>query len=234
MSIVSEVDYRATQVATEDCSQLKSELKPGEKIIHFIRHAEGHHNVAGRADHEAYKLEEFADASLSPLGHDQCRAVDLKYADILKDVPLVATSVMRRCLQTASLCFPSLIDNGNTKWMASEECREQTGEHPCDRRRDTTEAKEGYSYIDFSEITEEHDPIWPLYGSEKREPDEACVLRGRKFLEWACARPEKELIACTHSAILARLIPYLISQDAEFNKVYYENCELRSYIIRTV
>ena len=38
---VSEVRYSATQVETHDCSVLALELAQGEKIIHFIRHAQG-------------------------------------------------------------------------------------------------------------------------------------------------------------------------------------------------
>ena len=38
------------------------------QVIHFIRHGEGFHNVAGRRSTEEYKKEDYADAHLTELG----------------------------------------------------------------------------------------------------------------------------------------------------------------------
>ena len=43
------------------------------QIIHFIRHGEGFHNVAGRKSTEEYKKEDYADAHLTELGWTQVR-----------------------------------------------------------------------------------------------------------------------------------------------------------------
>ena len=43
------------------------------QIIHFIRHGEGFHNVAGRRSTEEYKKEDYADAHLTELGWTQVR-----------------------------------------------------------------------------------------------------------------------------------------------------------------
>lgn len=41
------------------------------QTIHFIRHGEGFHNVAGRADHDAYKSWDYLDAHLTDFGWEQ-------------------------------------------------------------------------------------------------------------------------------------------------------------------
>lgn len=41
------------------------------QIVHFIRHGEGYHNVAGRKSTEEYKKEDYADAHLTELGWTQ-------------------------------------------------------------------------------------------------------------------------------------------------------------------
>lgn len=81
------------------------------KTVHFVRHAEGFHNVAGRNDPSAYLLEEFLDAKITPLGEEQCRKLHLFSKDRLKDVDLVVVSPMNRTIQTGMHSFPQLIDN---------------------------------------------------------------------------------------------------------------------------
>ena len=148
------------------------------KLVHFVRHAEGHHNVAGEVDFEAYKNEEFEDAMLSDLGHDQCKnlaEIQRKFSNTEGRVELVVTSVLRRCLQTSTLSFPSLI--GKVPWVATELCREQTGLHPCDRRVPLQQSKKDFTHVDFSQIVSEEDPLYYQWNNGEREPTAACRAR---------------------------------------------------------
>ena len=43
----------------------------GAQVVHFVRHGEGYHNVAGRKSTEEYKKEDYADAHLTELGWTQ-------------------------------------------------------------------------------------------------------------------------------------------------------------------
>ena len=43
-----------------------------KKTLHFIRHAEGEHNVVGEKDKSAYLREDLIDAVLSSHGFNQC------------------------------------------------------------------------------------------------------------------------------------------------------------------
>lgn len=198
------------------------------KLVHFIRHAQGHHNVAGEANYTNYESEEYEDAHLSAGGIEQCCKAAEEYGDVLSGVPLVVVSIMNRCMQTAQRCFPGLVNKEGVKWMANEDCREQTGKHPCDRRVNTAKYREAFPHIDFSDITAEEDPLYWKYGNEVREPDDACFDRCKVFLEWVSKRPEKEIIVCTHSAILGVLIPRLCPKNSFRG---FRNCELRSYIL---
>jgi broad specificity phosphatase PhoE len=222
--------FSATPVLLNTLEQanVRPARNTSKKLIHFVRHAEGFHNVAGRKDFENYKSEEFEDAILSPTGHEQCKELatnQSEFAGVEGRVQLVVTSVMRRCLQTATESFPGLI--GKVPWVASELCREQSGGHPCDRRRPLSESRTGYDHVNFDELTEEEDPLYYAFNNGEREPLESCIERSKQFLEWLFAREEVEVVVCTHSAILAVLIPLLVEGKFEG----YKNAELRSYVV---
>ncbi len=206
-------------------------ISAGQKLVHFIRHAEGHHNVAGEKDWEEYKNDKYEDALLSEKGMIQCRNVASQLttnteARILQS-EVVITSVMRRCLQTASYSFPMLIDK--VSWEASELCREMTGQHPCDRRVTKTESYAMFGHINFEKIVEEEDPLYWKWGGN-REPDEDMKQRCLDFLDFMFDKEEREILVCTHSAILSHLIPLMV--NGSFSS--YRNAEIRSYIIQPV
>lgn len=223
--------WQLTQVPTQNKAEELARLAGsggGGKLVHFIRHAQGHHNVAGEARYEDYELEEYEDAALSSGGTEQCFKAADTHEELLGDVPLVVVSIMRRCMQTATACFPALVGKEGVQWLANEDCREQTGSHPCDRRHCTTAFKTAYPHVDFSDIVSEEDPLYWKYGNDVREPKDACFERCKVFLAWLSERPEKEVIVCTHSAILAILVSRLIPHEP-FKM--FKNCELRSYCL---
>ena len=53
------------------CTIKYREMLLSVQIVHFIRHGEGYHNVAGRKSTEEYKKEDYADAHLTELGWTQ-------------------------------------------------------------------------------------------------------------------------------------------------------------------
>lgn len=218
--------YVATPVA--DYGK-EATISAGQKLVHFIRHAEGHHNVAGEGDWEEYKNEKYEDALLSEKGMMQCKDVSSRLTTesesrILKS-EIVITSVMRRCLQTASYSFPMLMNK--VSWEATELCREMTGQHPCDRRVTKTESISMFNHINFDDIVEEKDPLYWKWGGE-REPDNDMKQRCLEFLDFVFEKDEREIIVCTHSAILSFLVPLIV--EGPFSG--YRNAEIRSYIIQ--
>eukprot|EP00891_Asterochloris_glomerata_P003056 jgi/Astpho2/3056/e_gw1.00051.123.1_t len=82
------------------------------KVVHFIRHAQGFHNVAGHADPEAYRSFEYEDAHLTAYGWRQAEAVQQHLAGLQQplQVEVVICSPLTRTLETAVGIF------GTTEW----------------------------------------------------------------------------------------------------------------------
>ena len=166
----------------------------GSKTVHFIRHGEGHHNVAGDQDYAAYKSEAFFDASLTDKGWHQVDELKRQ----LQAVDLVVSSPLTRALQTAVGLFIR-----EAPIVACELCREHLGVHPCDRRRTRTQCKERFPTVDFGEIADEEDTLWK---PEQRETHEEVVTRARRFLRWCSVFASEDAnYAANMLALLRRL-----------------------------
>ena len=202
--------------------------------LHFLRHAEGTHNVSREYNDPKHK-----DARLTDFGKNQC-------LELAKAQPLVssakkitvATSPMTRCVQTASLCFDKEL-HAIKETIALEELRE-TVNYQCDIRRKTSELKEEFGEasafnVDFSRLEQdEEDPLWQ-YWIERCGSAEAhtkhresaslykCADRARKFFEWVEERAtastakeeeeEEEIIVSSHSAFLRCMFNYGHTQE---------------------
>ena len=117
-------------------------------------------------------------------------------------------------------------------WLAHEALREQSGSHPCDRRRPKSELAKLFPNVDFDQIESELDPLYPKYGNSVREPDEAVAVRGSQFLQWLASRSEREIIIVTHSAYLRQLLGKGKVIDVEDSSPEtFANCEMRTYSI---
>lgn len=221
------------------------------KVIHFVRHAEGEHNVAGRMP-GGYLREDLEDAMLTDHGATQCRelharifhwnipSVDDDIASAsqfdkdhhLKQHPhhparakLLVVSPLNRTLATASHSFRWL--QGRIPWVALECIRETSGLHPCDRRKHISTHKDGYPHVLFDHIEHEQDVLYPKFTTQ-REPFEHVVSRGNEFIQWLKGRDEDNIIVVTHSSFLQYFFIGCAGVKEE-DYVWYENCELRSY-----
>ena len=77
------------------------------KTLHFVRHGQGFHNVAGHIDHENYKSEEYADAHLTELGWQQAESLGQHVKSTHLPVDLVVVAPLTRALETAVAAFGS-------------------------------------------------------------------------------------------------------------------------------
>ena len=216
-------------------------LRPKEKhgtnrkaryvTLHFLRHAEGTHNVSREYNDPKHK-----DARLTYFGIQQCEKFAKAHPMLLekksksKKKMTVATSPMTRCVQTARLCFDKESHMITEKYVALEELRE-TVNYQCDIRRTTSELKEEFgASVDFSRLeNDEEDPLWQYWiercGSEEehtmhRESASLykCADRARKFFEWvvekkADTEEEEEIIVSSHSAFLRCVFNYGHTQE---------------------
>ena len=154
-----------SKIKTIVSAEAKTASKTHTKLVHFIRHAEGEHNVAGEANYINYLKMDYQDAQLSSLGVEQCtslsRKIDKKFPLLDEEVNLLVVSPLLRTLQTASFVFPHLIKK--VDWIALDCIREQTGLHPCDQRKDISFRSKSYPSIDFSQIVEDSDQLYNKY-----------------------------------------------------------------------
>jgi hypothetical protein len=75
---------------------------------------------------------------------------------------LIAVSPLSRALHTAALGFPDRAhyDAPRPPVIATSLARERIGEHQCDRRRPLSDLKTDFPFVNFSELSEEHDEMW--------------------------------------------------------------------------
>ena len=211
------------------------------KTLHFVRHAQGEHNVAGAADPiNGYLREDLVDAVLTEHGINQCKEVYDKYfgdadKNIIHDVQLIVVSPMRRTLQTATHCFADHVEKTPVPFVAVEHLREQTGLHPCDLRHPISQHASNFPHVCFQQVEHEEDPLYHRY-SGKREPDEEVNNRVREFFQWLMEREEDNIAVVTHSAYLRNMFKHVvqieaheIDADVDFDHEKYKNCEVRSY-----
>lgn len=228
------------------------------KIIHFVRHAQGYHNVVGEHDYEAYMSYDYMDASLTPLGWDQVVKLrkHLERINLTRKVELVVTSPLMRTMQTAVGAFggptyaegeslpPLMVQNvggsnrsavsssGCPPFMAVELCREHLGVHPCDKRQSISTYRTLFPSIDFSEVERDDDTLWK---PDIRETSSDLIERGTRFLEWLSRRKEREIAVVSHSGFLTHLLS-IWGQDcsAPIQKELrhgFNNCEMRSIVL---
>lgn len=219
------------------------------KVVHFVRHGEGWHNV-GLPNR---------DAQLTPKGWQQAHALGshMKKYPITRDVQLVVVSSLMRALETAAGAFGAVdISDSQTlmaaqtetrdvcsahekiycrpgiKYLVNEACRERLSPGLCDARSERSLAKAKFPGFDFSMVKSEKDEWWKP-GSVESEAE--VVLRGRRFLQWLMTLPETNIAVVTHSAFLWFT---LLGFGVEFSRPvrlkiqkWYENCEMRTVVL---
>ncbi|ORY04142.1 histidine phosphatase superfamily [Clohesyomyces aquaticus] len=190
--------------------------------LHFIRHAQGYHNLSI----EAHSVR---DPLLTPHGEQQCNAL---YQEISSQVDLnsitcIISSPLRRTLYTALNIFrPVLTANPDLKIIALAELQE-TSALPCDvgsslqdlqcefkdRPVDLSRVKEGWNEKQSGPFAPRADLV-----AER-------ALQARKFLQ---SREEESVAVVTHGGLL-----HFLTEDwaghAKFCGTGWANCELRSY-----
>ena len=159
-----------SKIKTVVCKEARQGAGTHEKLVHFIRHAEGEHNVAGEANYLNYLKMDYLDAELSAHGEKQCLSLSKKieegnYHLLDEGVDLLVVSPMLRTIQTASFVFPHLA--ARVKWISLECIREQTGLHPCDKRRDINIRRMQYPLIDFSQVESDTDPLYDKFTASR-------------------------------------------------------------------
>lgn len=189
-------------------------VKSSAKIVHFVRHAEGTHNLAGASES---KLPLHHDARLTVKGREQCHDLSISTRNL--GVECVIVSPMSRCLETAKLSFPHCYESQEVPFVADENWRE-TVNYLCDSRQRRTVLKGEYPSVDFNFIDHDDDPLWNHYEDkfgcykthtrlrESNDP-ESLFKRIRSAWQSIFERSEKNIAVVSHSAFfLHQFQPY--------------------------
>jgi len=183
------------------------------KTIYLIRHAEAEHNIAFNIYGEtAYDSPNFRDSNLTHAGINQAENVEFK----LNVVPfqVVFTSPLTRALHTTSIIFK----NQYIPIIAREDIRERYDRHPANNRKSIDKLKQLYTFIDFSEITNNEDILY-------NTPDDL-VARTKSFINYLVSRPETVIAVVSHETFLKQLLSYFSIADTSL-----KNCEFKCVIL---
>ncbi|KAI8106655.1 hypothetical protein M9434_001309 [Picochlorum sp. BPE23] len=215
------------------------------KIVHFIRHGEGFHNIG------IVNL----DSKLTKKGWAQAHALGKHVRSQVHGIALVISSPLSRALETAVGVFGDPqgdsclmteqgdIHNEQTRhdaascapgirYIVHESCRERLGPSNCDARRDKALLEQHFVGFDFSKVSEGPDSMW----KEGNVESEASVAgRGMAFLQFVMSQPEQNIAIVSHSAFLwftlAAFGGDYSKKVREKMQKWFENGEMRSLVL---
>ncbi|KAE8965697.1 hypothetical protein PR003_g29725 [Phytophthora rubi] len=156
------------------------------KLVVFLRHGEGIHNVAiekygSDAWNSFYcKLPEFLDAPLTSRGIQQANEASQRLNTEVNrglHLELVLISPLERALKTFTIAYQG---QTNISSKPLELPREILGVDTCDERRSISEKKRQYPELDFGDFESDGDPWWT---PDHRETESELETRANKFLE---------------------------------------------------
>jgi len=211
------------------------------KIVHFMRHGQGFHNLRRTPLDKIVQCnnKDLLDAALTEKGKAEAAKVQDYAANSGAEVVLV--SPMRRTLQTATIGF----EKANARFIAVEDLREVYG-CSSSQRRPTSVARsaalvlscllfgapqrlcfnEDFPGVDFTQVETEEDTRWrPI------ESPESLNQRQLRFVETLKTRPEKNVGVVTHSLWLLNFFQNAVRCDDDDIKRFFNTGELKSVVL---
>ena len=209
------------------------------KVVHFVRHGQGFHNLMADLAHAAgkkwtqftqspenpYIMPEILDAPLTQKGRDQARVLQSRLNDMSSHPELVMISPACRTLQTATIAFQPLLANKDIPFIAHEMMREESGVHVCDQRRPKSQQASEFPMVNFDLIESEEDT---LFKSDSRETKTQVSERIYTFMQWLSNRQEKHIAVVSHSGWLFTVFNGICECESEELKNWFHTGEMRS------
>lgn len=187
------------------------------RIVHFIRHAQGYHNVDGD--------QSIPDPDLTPKGQKQCKDLSTSFP-YFDRIDLVCASPIRRTIQTASISMEPFLKSGKNKILALPLAQEAPAE-PANTPSGIKRLQDEYgSIVNFERCYE-----LPDFASKEGTfaPDseslQARAVTLRKFLR---DRKEDEIVVVSHGDFLHHVSRDVDDEGKQINGDW-ENTEYRSY-----
>jgi len=212
------------------------------KVIHFVRHGQGFHNLIAdicrardqkwenfsKTPENPYIMSELEDPPLTQKGRNQARKLQPILRDLETTPQLLVSSSHCRALQTAIIAFEQiLLSEGKEerRIIAHEMVREHSGVHLCDKLRPLSHSVAEFpTQVDFSLIESEQDEY---FNKDVRETNMQVGERIYKFMIWLSNRKEKHIAVTSHSAWLLTLFNGIVECDDSL-KAWFETGEMRS------
>ncbi|MCJ1392122.1 hypothetical protein MMC18_004989 [Xylographa bjoerkii] len=192
--------------------------KPNNKLIHFVRHAQGFHNLS-------YKKHSIRDPLLTPKGRTQCRHVSGTFPAAQQlSIKLLAASPLRRTIYTALYSFPDVVQRG-LKIVALPEAQE-TGSLPCDIGSDPEILEKEFETLPV-DLNLVHEGWNSKTGRWAADPN---AIRERALFvrRWLRDREEDVICLVSHGGFL-----HYLNEDwdgfGEAKGTGWANCEWRTY-----
>lgn len=214
-----------------------SAQEPNVKVVHFVRHGQGFHNLMAdmfkargveweqytHTKENPYVLPELVDAPLTEKGRQQAYALQPTVQSLQPQPELVVLSPQCRALQTGVMVFAHLCEK--IPLLAHEMVREENGVHVCDMRRPTLKQALEFPMVNFGLLESEEDAI---FRNDRRETKLEVGSRIYKFFEWLSGRPESNVAVVSHSGWLFTMLNACCECDDESLKSWFQTGEMRS------
>ncbi|OWZ22997.1 Phosphoglycerate mutase [Phytophthora megakarya] len=213
-----------------------TEASRNVKVVYFVRHAQGHHNVAeqkygvGCWEDEFARADEFLDPDLTPFGvaDAESKGPPSIKAEMERGMPpieRVVVSPLSRAIQTAQTFF-SQDQVPNRPLLCMENCREVLDCYTFDKRRSLSEIKKKFPDVDFTRMIHEEDVLW---SATRRETEQEIHERARNFLvELFDAAPERNVVVVSHVCFIQAVCA--VTMGIDFRS---ENCEVVPMVLET-
>lgn len=203
---------------------------PDETILYLVRHGYGSHNAYAASVTQppcncrtggscAYINDAHVDARLIEKGRRQAVAAGCTLRSLSPAPAIAYVSPLRRTLETASIALGGAGGTGpslDLPLVACEWIREVFGVHHCDRRGPVADARAEWPAVDYSAVGTEEDS-W--HKEDVRETVEEAAARATRFLLHVRARPERVVVAVTHSAFLREMLTHAVVVEEGHSEV---------------
>jgi broad specificity phosphatase PhoE len=224
-----------------------SSLLENYKVVHFIRHGQGFHNLMADtakrngvswtnfvpSNNNPYMMPELLDSPLTEIGRQQAsylRDNQLRKLDAMTSPELILVSPCCRTLQTASIALQNFIKPASDSTQSSvpiiahEMIREESGIHICDKRRSRSQISYEFPFIDVSLLINDD----PLFQNDRRETKSEVAERIFQFMQWLSTRPEKKIVIVSHSGWLLTAFNAIFECEDPSLQQWFQTGEMRS------
>eukprot|EP01134_Creolimax_fragrantissima_P001481 CFRG1481T1 len=215
--------------------------KANVKLVHFIRHGQGEHNLESERTGKhctcnppvpgedcPYQQPHLLDPALTDLGREQAISNQVKTKDFKPSVVIVSPLI--RATETGLLAFEHLRKKPGI-FIAHSSVREISGLHICDKYQETEKSKIRFPEVDYR-LVDPTDEYW-TYGV--REDHRLLIDRGYDFMIWLRDREDTEIGVASHSAFLLAMFNAIL--DCQGDKTltsWFETGEMRSVLVEYI